>query len=208
MGDKVLGNQIYFRLRNISSTNKTDDIQNFKIFINASKEKKSTVKDSAGKILEYKITLNTNIIINDFLTDEAILKQEFSTYSNYKVQDQHSETKNLENKTLENLITAIANADGMLATASPEDSIIIQADIAEMVARIKEKYPDYKPANIADISRENLESQLQTMTAEAPIVDQGIETLNQIVTNDTAQVVDQEALAEQEIINKSANNNR
>tara|TARA_Y100001949_G_scaffold176620_1_gene190947 strand:+ start:8797 stop:11373 length:2577 start_codon:yes stop_codon:yes gene_type:complete len=103
-------------------------------------------------------------------------------------------------ETLENLITAINNADGMLATASPEDSIIIQADIAEMVARIKEKYPDYKPANIADISRENLESQLQTMTAEAPIVDQGIETLNQIVTNDTAQVVDQEALAEQEII--------
>jgi hypothetical protein len=104
MGDKVLGNQIYFKLRNISSTNKTDDIQNFKIFINASKEKKSTVKDSEGKILEYKITLNTNIIINDFLTDEEILKQEFSTYSNYKVQDQYSETKNLENKTLENLI--------------------------------------------------------------------------------------------------------
>ena len=49
MGDKVLGNQIYFKLRNISSTNKTDDIQNFKIFINASKEKKSTVKDNAGK---------------------------------------------------------------------------------------------------------------------------------------------------------------
>ena len=104
MGDKVLGNQIYLKLRNISSTNKTDDIQNLKIFINASKEKKSTVKDSAGKILEYKITLNTNIIINDFLTDEVILKQEFSTYSNYKVQDQYSETKNLENKTLENLI--------------------------------------------------------------------------------------------------------
>ena len=104
MGDKVLGNQIYLKLRNISSTNKTDDIQNFKIFINASKEKKSTAKDSAGKILEYKITLNTNIIINDFLTDEEILKQEFSIHSNYKVQDQHSETKNLENKTLENLI--------------------------------------------------------------------------------------------------------
>tara|TARA_B100001245_G_scaffold148004_1_gene110688 strand:+ start:2060 stop:2551 length:492 start_codon:yes stop_codon:yes gene_type:complete len=104
MGDKVLGNQIYLKLRNISSTNKTDDIQNFKIFINASKEKKSTVKDSAGKILEYKITLNTNIIINDFLTDEEILKQEFSIHSNYKVQDQHSETKNLENKNLENLI--------------------------------------------------------------------------------------------------------
>ena len=104
MGDKVLGNQIYLKLRNISSTNKTDDIQNFKIFINASKEKKSTVKDSAGKILEYKMTLNTNIIINDFLTDEEILKQEFSIHSNYKVQDQHSETKNLENKTLENLI--------------------------------------------------------------------------------------------------------
>jgi len=104
MGDKMLGNQIYYRLRNISSAQKTDDIQNFKIFINALKKKESTVKDSTGKILEYKITLNTNIIINDFLTDEEILKKNFSIYSNYKVQDQHSETKNLENKTLENLI--------------------------------------------------------------------------------------------------------
>jgi len=101
-------------------------------------------------------------------------------------------------ETLENLITAIHNADGMLATASPEDSIIIQADIAEMVARIKEKYPDYKPDAVADISRENLELQLQTQTVDT--AEQGIDALNQFVTNDTGQVVNQEALAEQEII--------
>lgn len=101
-------------------------------------------------------------------------------------------------ETLENLISAIHNADGMLATASPEDTIIIQADIAEMVARIKEKYPDYKPENVADISRENLESQLQTLTVDS--AEQGIDALNQIVTNDTGQVVDPEVLAEQEIV--------
>ena len=77
MGDKVLGNQIYLKLRNISSTNKTDDIQNFKIFINASKEKKSTVKDSAGKILEYKIILSTKVFIKDYFTNEKILSEKF-----------------------------------------------------------------------------------------------------------------------------------
>ena len=109
-------------------------------------------------------------------------------------------------ETLENLITAIHNADGMLATASPADTIVIQADIAEMVARIKEKYPNYKPNAVPDISRENLESQFQTMTTgstTAPVVvDEGINTLNEFVTNDTGQVVNQEALAEQEIITK------
>ena len=104
IGNKVLGNQIYSRLNSISSTTKTDEAQNLKIFINTTKEKQSTIKDSAGKVLEYKITLNTNILINNFLTNKEILKQEFSVYSTYKVQDQHSETKNLENKTLENLI--------------------------------------------------------------------------------------------------------
>ena len=104
IGNKVLGNQIYSKLNSISRANKTDEAQNLKISINTTMEKQSTIKDSTGKVLEYKITLNANILINDFLTNKEILKQEFSVYSTYKVQDQHSETKNLENKTLENLI--------------------------------------------------------------------------------------------------------
>jgi hypothetical protein len=108
---------------------------------------------------------------------------------------------------LENLKRAIHKADGMLATASEEEKIVIQADIAAMVEAIKTHFPDYKPDAVPDISRENLESQLQTITPIAPVqmMDeqqnyQGIDALNEFVTNDTGQVVNQEALAEQEII--------
>ena len=107
-GDKILGNQIYSRLYRISKINENNNnAQNLKVLIDVSKEKASTIKNSAGKILEYKITLYTNIIINDYLSDEEILNHNFNINSNYKVQDQHSETKKLENKTLENLIDKI-----------------------------------------------------------------------------------------------------
>ena len=104
-GNKKLGNQIYSRLYRISKINENNNnARNFKFLIDVSKEKESTIKNSAGKILEYKITLNTNILINDYLNDEEILNHNFNINSNYKVQDQHSETQMLENKTLENLI--------------------------------------------------------------------------------------------------------
>ena len=61
-------------------------------------------KNSAGKILEYKISLNTNIIIKDYLTNDKILNHSFTYSSSYKVQDQHSETIKLENTTIKNLI--------------------------------------------------------------------------------------------------------
>ena len=67
-------------------------------------DKLATVKNSSGKILEYKINLNTKIIIYNFLTDEEVLNQNFNYYSSYKVQDQHSETLKLENQVIENLV--------------------------------------------------------------------------------------------------------
>ena len=103
--DKKLGNQIYSRLYTLAQTNKNNaDAQNFHITIEASKDKTATVKNSTGKILEYRVSLNTNIIIKDFLTNDEILNQHFTHSSSYKVQDQHSETKQLENKTIESLL--------------------------------------------------------------------------------------------------------
>ena len=72
--------------------------------IDAIKNKDATAKDGAGKILEYKITLNSNIIIKDYLTNDEILNRSFSYSSTYKVQDLYSETKKLENKSIINLI--------------------------------------------------------------------------------------------------------
>ena len=106
--NKKLGREIYSKLYNLSkfSENK-DGVQNVNITVNTTKNKKATAKDSAGKILEYRIILNSNIIIKDYLTNEDILNQNFSYSSTYKVQDQYSETIKLENKSIENLINKI-----------------------------------------------------------------------------------------------------
>ena len=104
-GDKKLGNQIYSKLYNLSQTTRnTSEVKNIYILINVLKEKNATVKNSAGKILAYKINLTTNITVNDFITDNQILNESFVFSSSYKVQNQHSETIKLENRSIENLI--------------------------------------------------------------------------------------------------------
>ena len=104
-GNKKIGNKIYSKLHNISKSNKNNpDALNVRVSIDTSMNKLATVKNSSGKILEYKMNLNTNIIIYNFLNDEEVLNQNFSYYSSYKVQDQHSETLKLENKIIENLV--------------------------------------------------------------------------------------------------------
>jgi len=104
-GNKKLGNKIYSKLHNISKLNKNNpDAPSIRVSIHASIDKLATVKSSSGKISQYKINLNTNIIIYNFLTDEEVLNQNFSYYSSYKVQDQHSESLKLENKIIENLV--------------------------------------------------------------------------------------------------------
>ena len=105
IGDKKLGNQIYSRLYNISqSTKNTSKVKNIYIQINVSKDKNATVKNSAGKILAYKINLSTTVTVKDFITDDQILSESFAFSSSYKVQDQHSDTIKLENRSIENLI--------------------------------------------------------------------------------------------------------
>ena len=104
-GDKQLGNIIYSKLYNISKTKKNgQNIKNIDVYINITKEKTATSKDSAGKVLEYKITLETEIKLTDFTTEEKILDQIFSSSTSYKIQSQHSDTITLENKSIENLI--------------------------------------------------------------------------------------------------------
>ena len=104
-GNKKLGNQIYSKLYNLSNANKNNpEAQSIFISIEASKDKNATVKNSAGKILEYKISLNSNITVRNFLTNEEILAQDFNYFASFKVQDQYSETIKLENQALENLV--------------------------------------------------------------------------------------------------------
>ena len=104
-GDKKLGNKIYSKLYNLSKSNKNQkEITSVVINIKVLKEKNSTSKDATGKILGYKINLNTKVIVKNYLTNDTLLDKNFISYSSYKVQDQYSETIKLENKVIENLI--------------------------------------------------------------------------------------------------------
>ena len=104
-GDKKLGNKIYSKLYNLSKSNKKQE-GTTSIFINIKvlKDKNATVKDATGKILEYKINLNTKVIVQNYLTNDILLDKNFTSSSSYKVQDQYSETIKFENKLIENLI--------------------------------------------------------------------------------------------------------
>ena len=104
-GDKNLGNQIYSKLYNLSlRSEKTPEAKNIYLLINASKEKNATAKDSAGKILGYRINLSTSIIAKDLSTGDELLNENFSFSLTYKTQDEFFETKKLENQTVENLV--------------------------------------------------------------------------------------------------------
>ena len=106
--NKKLGRQIYSKLYNLSKSNKKNsETKSITVVIDVKKNKTATAKDSAGKVLEYRILLSGSIIIDDYLTDDKIIKQNFSFSSVYKVQDQYSETIKLENKTIEDLINQI-----------------------------------------------------------------------------------------------------
>ena len=104
-GDKKLGNKIYSKLYNLTKPNENNqDIKTVSLFINSSKSKEETSKDSAGKILEYKIILNTYISVRDASYGDQILEQTFVFSSSFKIEDQYSETVKLENKSIQNLI--------------------------------------------------------------------------------------------------------
>ena len=104
-GNKILGNKIYSKLYSLSKSKKDDqNLRNVDLIIKVSKDQNATVKDSAGKILEYKITLSTDIKVTDFLTKDKILDQIFISSLTYKVQNKYSDTANLENKSIENLL--------------------------------------------------------------------------------------------------------
>jgi len=104
-GDEKLGNKIYAQLYSLSKRNiKTGAIKNIKISIDVTKNKTATAKNSAGKILGYKINIISNITLKDAKTNDQILNKTFNYSVSYKVQDQYSETIKLEEKSVQNLI--------------------------------------------------------------------------------------------------------
>jgi len=107
-GNQILGNKIYSKLYNLSKSNKDNqNIKSVALVIKVSKDKKATSKDSAGKILQYKITLNTNVKVTDFVTKDKILNKNIVSSLTYSVQNKYSDTVNLENRSIESLLNKI-----------------------------------------------------------------------------------------------------
>ena len=105
-GNKKLSKKIYLELNNLSQTSNSD-VKSISIKIDTDKNKEATAKNTAGKILEYKITLNIHVIIKDYLTETDLLNKKYTSFSSYKVQDQYSETIKLESKAAEDLLNKI-----------------------------------------------------------------------------------------------------
>ena len=74
------------------------------LLINSSQNKNATAKNTAGKILGYRINLFTTIIAKDLMTGDEILYETFSYSSTYKTQEEFFETKKMEKQAIENLI--------------------------------------------------------------------------------------------------------
>ena len=76
IGNKKLGNQIYNRLKNLSiSSDNNPETKNNYLLINVTKDKIATSKNSAGKILAYRVNLSTKITVKNFVTDKNILNE-------------------------------------------------------------------------------------------------------------------------------------
>ena len=106
--NKKLGNRIYSKLYYLSKSNENNpEAKSIAVIIKTTKDKSPAVKNSKGNVLEYRITLNSVIIIKDLLTNDNIVNQNFSYSNIYKVQKRNFETTKLENKILEDLINRI-----------------------------------------------------------------------------------------------------
>tara|TARA_B100001105_G_scaffold226465_1_gene196503 strand:+ start:552 stop:1043 length:492 start_codon:yes stop_codon:yes gene_type:complete len=106
--NKKLGNRIYSKLYYLTKSNENNpEAKSITVIIETTKDKSPAAKNSKGNVLEYRITLNSVIIIKDFLTNDKIVNQNFSYSTIYKVQKRNFETIKLENKTVEDLIDRI-----------------------------------------------------------------------------------------------------
>tara|TARA_B100001123_G_C15207313_1_gene985792 strand:+ start:849 stop:1337 length:489 start_codon:yes stop_codon:yes gene_type:complete len=104
-GDTKTGNIILSNLKRNLTANENN--KKIKVVINSSQSKIATTKSSTGKATAYKIKVESNIEVIDYDMGNVILADTFSSSLNYKVQDQYSETINIEEKTLKNILLRI-----------------------------------------------------------------------------------------------------
>tara|TARA_B110000438_G_C15808908_1_gene648708 strand:+ start:2592 stop:3086 length:495 start_codon:yes stop_codon:yes gene_type:complete len=107
-GDKKLGGKIYSQLnRYFNSPNNNSDTKKVIILIDTKKDITPTVKNSAGKIIEYRVQIKTKLFMEDFKSNKELINYTINLSSSYKVQDQYFETKKIEAKTIDELLNKI-----------------------------------------------------------------------------------------------------
>ena len=103
--NKTLGEKIYSKLKRASKLNgNNENVRKIDILIKASQNKKATAKNASGKILQYKISLNIDVKIKDYLTEDEILNETYSSSFTYKIQKQYSDTLKLEERSINQLV--------------------------------------------------------------------------------------------------------
>jgi hypothetical protein len=107
-GDKKLGTKIYSQLnRYFNSPNNNSEKKKVIILIDTKKDITPTVKNSAGKIIEYRVQIKTKLFMEDSVSNKELINYTINLSSSYKVQDQYFETKKIEAKTIDELLNKI-----------------------------------------------------------------------------------------------------
>jgi len=107
-GNKLLSNKIYSLLNNLLKKNiSNNDTKKIDLIIHVTKNKSISSKDNNGKILEYTVSINAKIKVNNTMNDNEILNQNFQASAAFKAQDQYSDTLKLERKKEGDLINKI-----------------------------------------------------------------------------------------------------
>tara|TARA_B100001123_G_C15193187_1_gene980282 strand:+ start:696 stop:1184 length:489 start_codon:yes stop_codon:yes gene_type:complete len=105
-GDKALSNDLFTRLNRLSDKS-NENIKSVYLDIFTAKDKASAVRDLTGKTIEYKITLTIKFVMKDYLTEDSMLNETFTSSLTYKIQDNYSETVSLENSSYQSLLNKI-----------------------------------------------------------------------------------------------------
>ena len=104
-GNKKIGNKLYAKLNKLSKSQKNlSDTSQVFLTINVEENKKKMASDTAGQTIEYEITINATVNVKNYITNNNILNQTFSSSALYRVKEQYSDTIKAENKTIEELI--------------------------------------------------------------------------------------------------------
>ena len=78
------------------------------LFIHGKKNTSVSNKSTAGKALEYSVTLSYRVEVKNNLTGKIIYSKNISNTENYKASDMYSDTINSEKKIIENISSLVA----------------------------------------------------------------------------------------------------